>query len=459
MATILSHKRGNTMSPRYIITIIAVLLVALCIVCADAHGGECGIATDEQHYVRPPAGRPLPMSVLATRKSPTDPDQMHVSLAGPNHMKVSWMTSDDAAVPATVQYGLQSGNLLQSATGVTKRYDYLTYDSDMVHHVVVGPLQDATTYFYRCGGFGPEYNFTTPPPAGPNVPIKFAIVGDLGQTDWTASTLRHVAAYDYDVLMFAGDLSYADYLQPRWDSFGQMMSPYANYKPWMVTEGNHDEEVIPLIEEGFKAYNTRWEMPYLESGSTSNLYYSFEVAGVHVLMLGSYTNYANTSAQYKWLQADLKKVDRAKTPWLLAMLHAPWYNSNSAHQGEGDKMMASMESLLYQANVDILFAGHIHAYERSSRAYLKKLNPCGIMYLTVGDGGNREGLATDWLNPQPVWSVKRESSFGFGQLNVVNSTHAHWSWHRNQDTDAVLADEVWVTSLSSNPQCVSKISK
>lgn len=64
-------------------------------------------------------------------------------------------------------------------------------------------------------------------------------------------------------------------------------------------------------------------------------------------------------------QADLKKVDRAKTPWLLAMLHAPWYNSNSAHQGEGDKMMAAMETLLYQANVDILFAGHIHAYERS----------------------------------------------------------------------------------------------
>ena len=77
MATILSHKRGNTMSPGCII-IIAVLLVALCIVCADAHGGECGVATDEQHYVRPPAGRPLPMSVLATRKSLTDPDQVRL---------------------------------------------------------------------------------------------------------------------------------------------------------------------------------------------------------------------------------------------------------------------------------------------------------------------------------------------------------------------------------------------
>lgn len=58
-------------------------------------------------------------------------------------------------------------------------------------------------------------------------------------------------------------------------------------------------------------------------------------------------------------------MDRTKTPWLVAVLHAPWYNSNSAHQGEGDKMMGAMETLLYSAAVDIVFAGHIHAYERS----------------------------------------------------------------------------------------------
>jgi UDP-2,3-diacylglucosamine pyrophosphatase LpxH len=49
------------------------------------------------------------------------------------------------------------------------------------------------------------------------------------------------------------------------------------------------------------------------------------------------------------------------------MLHAPWYNSNTAHQGEKESvdMMAAMETLLYQHNVDILFAGHVHAYERN----------------------------------------------------------------------------------------------
>ncbi len=64
------------------------------------------------------------------------------------------------------------------------------------------------------------------------------------------------------------------------------------------------------------------------------------------------------------LQADLARVDRSRTPWLIAVLHAPWYNSNAAHQLNGDRMMAAMESLLYEARVDLIFAGHVHAYER-----------------------------------------------------------------------------------------------
>ena len=102
--------------------------------------------------------------------------QMHVSLAGPNYMKVSWVTSDKS-VPAAVQYGTQSGNLLQVATGVSTSYKFVTYESGQIHHVKLGPLLDSTTYFYICGGYGPQYNFTTPPPAGPSVPINFAVVG------------------------------------------------------------------------------------------------------------------------------------------------------------------------------------------------------------------------------------------------------------------------------------------
>lgn len=184
--------------------------------------------------------------------------------------------------------------------------------------------------------------------------------------------LDHINKSRYDVLILPGDLSYADLIHKRWDSFGNLVEPMASRRPWMVTHGNHEIEEIPLIrKKKFTAYKTRWIMPYNESGSPTNLFYSFEVAGVHVLMLGSYTDFWHDSDQYKWLLNDLKKVNRAKTPWLFAVMHAPWYNSNKAHQKESasEDMKKSMEELLYKARVDAIFAGHVHAYERFVSMY------------------------------------------------------------------------------------------
>lgn len=197
-------------------------------------------------------------------------------------------------------------------------------------------------------------------------------VGDLGQTGWTKTTLQHILNSTYDMLLLPGDLSYADFLQPLWDSFGRLVEPLASQRPWMVTQGNHEVEKIPLLHtQSFTAYNARWRMPFEESGSDSNLYYSFNVAQVHVIMLGSYTDFDPNSSQYSWLKADLTKVDRAKTPWIVVLIHAPWYNTNNAHQGEPESvnMKRSMEGLLYQARVDVVFAGHVHAYERFVSLY------------------------------------------------------------------------------------------
>lgn len=198
-----------------------------------------------------------------------------------------------------------------------------------------------------------------------HVGFCFFFAGDLGQTEWTQSTLAHVGSEDYDVFLLPGDLSYADSHQPLWDSFGRLVEPYASQRPWMVTQGNHEIETFPVIyPHGFKAYNSRWLMPHEESGSTSNLYYSFEAAGTHIVMLGSYADFDAESDQYKWLVADLAKVDRRKTPWVFVLLHAPWYNTNTAHQGEGESMRQAMEEVLYKSRVDVVFAGHVHAYER-----------------------------------------------------------------------------------------------
>ena len=71
-------------------------------------------------------------------------------------------------------------------------------------------------------------------------------------------------------------------------------------------------------------------------------------------MLGSYTDFDEDSAQYKLLEADLGKVDRKTTPWVIVLLHAPWYNTNLGHKGEGESMSKAMEDLLYKARVDVV---------------------------------------------------------------------------------------------------------
>ncbi|XP_024515979.1 purple acid phosphatase 18 [Selaginella moellendorffii] len=379
------------------------------------------------------------------------PEQVHVSLAGLKHIRVTWITAAGSNLPAKVDYGTAPNTYTASATADgSSSYFYMLYRSGTIHNAVIGPLEDDTRYFYRVAGAGGrELSFKTPPKLGPEVPVTFAVVGDLGQTRWSESTLAHIQQCSYDVLLFAGDLSYADYYQPLWDSFGRLVEPAASSRPWMVTQGNHDVERIPLLARPYKAYNSRWSMPHSESDSPSNLFYSFDVASVHVVMLGSYAAYDQRSEQYAWLQEDLNKVDRSKTPWLIAVVHAPWYNSNAKHRGDGDGMMHALEPMLREAKVDIVFAGHVHAYERTARVYSGQLDECGIMHITIGDGGNREGLARRFRDPQPEWSIFREASFGHGELQVVNATHAHWSWHRNDDDEAVVADKITITSVTA----------
>ncbi|VFQ65181.1 unnamed protein product [Cuscuta campestris] len=468
-----------------------------------------------------------------------EPEQISLSLSFAHHsIWVSWVTGefqmgenikpyDPSTVASVVQYGKEKSNLDHNATGQSLIYSQLypfvglqNYTSGIIHHVQLTELEPNTMYYYQCGdpllnATSEVYHFKTMPISSPwSYPRRIALVGDLGLTYNTTSTIGHLMRNDADLVVLVGDVSYANlYLtngtgsdcyscsfpnspihetyQPRWDYWGRYMQPLVSRVPMMVVEGNHEIEK-QVGNKTFAAYSSRFAFPSKESGSSSPFYYSFNAGGIHFVMLGSYVAYNKTDDQYKWLERDLAKVDRKITPWLIATWHAPWYSSYTAHYREAECMRVAMEELLYNARVDLVFNGHVHAYERSNRVFNYSLDPCGPVYITIGDGGNREKMAISHADEpgncpdpratsdefvggfcaynftsgpaagrfcwdrQPEFSAYRESSFGHGILEVMNETHALWTWHRNQDMygNAGGRDQIYIVRQPG--KCVIK---
>jgi hypothetical protein len=311
-------------------------------------------------------------------------------------------------------------------------YTLGSYTSPYLYHVPLAGLTPNTVYFYTVGdatsGVSPVANFTSHPGVGPAVtnpdgsPFTIAVIGDLGQTDNSASTVAHVLAGASNMVMHVGDLSYADSLETRWDSWGVLLSPLSSTLPYMTQVGNHEDEV----SGGFVAYAARFAMPP-PAADIKNVWYSHDVASVHWLTMSNYHDFTKGSAQYNFIQADLAAVDRTKTPFVFVNTHAPWYNTNTAHQGDGEAQRIVLEALFYTAGVDAVFAGHVHAYERNHRAYNNKRDAKGPVYITIGDGGNREGLASKWIPQTPV-SAFREATYGHGEITCINATTVMWAW-------------------------------
>ncbi|CBJ32080.1 acid phosphatase/ protein serine/threonine phosphatase [Ectocarpus siliculosus] len=218
---------------------------------------------------------------------------------------------------------------------------------------------------------------------------------------------------------------------------------------WPESEGGGGEEDEGEVEGLVpKCSPSEWSGTY----DFGNSFYSFDVASVHVVVLNPYTATGEGSVQHSWLVEDLDGCDRSRTPWLVAMFHCPWHNSNLAHPGErmAATAMHAMEPVLFQHKASLAIAGHVHAYERSLPVLSGQLNDAGLVNLVVGGSGNNEGRDPDYYR-LPDWSAFRNgSAFGFGTLSVMNSTMALWEWKSNED-DPMVHDAAWISNKCTDP--------
>ena len=100
------------------------------------------------------------------------------------------------------------------------------------------------------------------------------------------------------------------------------IQPIASTVPWQTVAGNHESAM------NFTQYKARFPglgVVASNSASASGQWYSFDDGLVHWVALDTeiwfYGTAVESANQLKWLKADLAKVDRSKTPWLLAYGH------------------------------------------------------------------------------------------------------------------------------------------
>lgn len=131
--------------------------------------------------------------------------------------------------------------------------------------------------------------------------------------------------------------------------------------PTPSSQGNHEAYGTQgggAFAQFATRYNATAKYAGRNSGSDTNFWYSFETPLVHWLAFTAETwtmSQAQLDEQLAFVKADLAKVDRAATPWVVAFSHKSYMM---------DQTTWSLHDFLADYNVDLQFVGHWHQYTR-----------------------------------------------------------------------------------------------
>jgi hypothetical protein len=108
-------------------------------------------------------------------------------------------------------------------------------------------------------------------------------------------------------------------------------------------------------------------------------YYSFDWGNAHFVALNSELYHGDHSyhpeEQKTWLDRDPKET---RQPWKIVYFHRPIYSSSK--HGSDERIRKDLEPVLVRHEVDLVFSGHGHVYERTVPIR-------GVTYVVSGGGG------------------------------------------------------------------------
>jgi 3',5'-cyclic AMP phosphodiesterase CpdA len=302
-----------------------------------------------------------------------------------------WETTDH--VPSKLRY---------KGTGNPSWIEVGDTHTDTIHDIHINGLLTGTVYDYQVSQDGYDTwlsltgTFTTAPSSTSS--FRASVYGDSRSFPEDHRAVVDAVLLDGpDLVLHTGDFVYDGDVKSQW--IDQFFSPAADLllnTPLFPAIGNHD----------LAAPASFWYSSYIQTPG-DELWYAFTYGCARFISLdtNSPSGYAPGSEQYDWLVTEMGSQPFEDSEWQVVFFHHPPYTSGK--HGPDLDVQASLVPMFEANDVDLVFSGHNHNYERSYKD--------GVYYIVTGGGGAPlYGFPNQDLNP---YSQVRVSEYHFVSLD------------------------------------------
>ena len=387
-------------------------------------------------------------------------------------VRVLWQAPNEPGARWSVDVRQAEGDPWRPAVGAGGRVITQMKTQFRLFNVHLTRLRPGAEFEYRVSKDGVVvFSATGKTRSAADQPYRFVVTGDTGaDTPQERRIVDQIARVQPDFLAIAGDLVYStgrmsEYRQKYFPIFNAPVASPETGAPLIRSRlsfgavGNHDAGSGDLERDpDGQAFYLNWALPlngpYQQADSPNTQIikgspeavrlhiaairstfprmanYSFDYGNSHWTFLDSNT-YVDWSDAYlrNWLARDLAAA--ADATWKFIVFHHPPFNSSRSHFNE--QQMRLITDIAEHRGVDIVFAGHVHNYQRTrplkflarptaDRTFkragtnaidgdfqfdqsfdgVKETTPDGVLYIVTGAGG-AGAYDPDQTDNQPTW--------------------------------------------------------
>jgi len=319
----------------------------------------------------------------------------------PQTLQLLWHVSDASAV--WVVDHKENGTWIKTETPIATKFAIAGIEPHVVYRTTLKGLVPGSTFTYRVLKNGKEvFIAQAQAPRSADQPFRFVAFGDIGAGTPEAKQIANgVYNAKADLIVVPGDIVYeyglmSEYRTKFWpiynaDKVDTVGVPLMRSVPFVASVGNHDADTRDLDKyPDALAYYSYWDQPLngpigKEGGSyvptlkatdanrkaftdaAGDRYprmtnFSFNYGNAHWTVLDADTYVDWTDKELTdWVAKDL--ADSKDITWHFVMYHHPGFNSSREHYEQ--QHMRLLAPVFDKGNVDVVFNGHLHNYQRS----------------------------------------------------------------------------------------------